>query len=139
MKIAFLKTACLIVFIFALANQSFSQQKTTELVFLRPSSMNGAAVNFQIFVDGVLICKIPNRRFSFHQVSPGTHVITIASGGINIQRKGAPLSIEVKEGIPVYVQISTDKGLYGKEVSRSAAELLKQKLKPVVDCLPNSK
>ena len=116
---------------------SMAQDKTAELIIIRGNSSTGAALKFKVYVDDKLICRIGNRRFSSHQLSVGTHKITVEAGGIGLGNKNhGPLQMEVKEGQVNYVQLLISKGLFAKELSETSAKFLMNKCKPVSECLP---
>lgn len=118
-----------------LSNSSFAQDKTSEVVFIRANNYMGSAVNFRVYVDGKLVCKVPNKKYTSQQLSVGTHTITVESGGIVIGSKAPqPLQLEVKEGETSYVQLANKKGMHGQVLTKASADFLMKKAKAVSHC-----
>jgi len=52
---------------------SLSAQETAEVYVLRKTGYSGSAIGFNLIMDGELLCKARNKRYSIHQVPAGDH------------------------------------------------------------------
>jgi hypothetical protein len=77
------------------AFSAFSQTQTGKVYLIRSTGYAGTVVNYQLFIDGKLACKLKNKSYSIHDLSPGTHTVNVVSGGLSTGKKSAPLKITV--------------------------------------------
>jgi hypothetical protein len=95
---------------------------------------------FTAFIDDSLVCKLNNKRFSVHTVSPGTHKFTVQFAGKKSKDKAEPISIDIEAGKTYYVQMIFQSGffannLYCQEVTASSARAILPQLKQDTKCL----
>jgi hypothetical protein len=141
-KIKFMKTLKIIsaiLFLFAISFSANAQTNTGSLYLIRLTGSTGVAINYHFYVDGELICKLKNKSFSVHQLTPGEHTVSIGSGGLSNGKKSEPLKITVVEGKTNYVNVvGTQSGYVNKlscqEITQSSAEPLLAKSKQKTDC-----
>jgi hypothetical protein len=102
-----IKPLILLAFILILSFNVFSQDKTGQVYLIRATGYTGSAVNYRMYIDDQLVCKLKNKSFSIHNISVGEHTVTVASGGISNGKKSTPLKITVTEGKTNYVSIAS--------------------------------
>lgn len=130
-----LQSTCILAIVSLTSAQLQAQDKTSEVTFIRANKYMGSAVNFRVYVDGKLVCKVPNNRYSSQQLSLGTHTVTVEAGGIVLGSKApAPLQIDVKEGETIYVELASKKGMHGQVLTKASADFLMKKAKAVSHC-----
>lgn len=115
-------------------------QETATLHFFRSTGFHGSAGRFNAFIDGTLVCKLNNRRYSTHEVTPGQHTITVQFGGKRPNELAEPILLEVEGGKTYYVQMVFESGvlvdnLYCLEVTERSAKTILPRLKEDPNCL----
>ena len=114
--------------------------QTAKVYFLRSTDFAGSAAGFTAFIDDQLACKLNNKRYSIHEVSPGKHKFTVQFGGKKSKKKAEPILIEMEAGKTYYVQMLFQTGiiknnLYCQEVTKSSADAVMPDLKEDKKCL----
>ncbi|MES2113103.1 MAG: DUF2846 domain-containing protein [Bacteroidota bacterium] len=135
-----IKTSAFLTFFLLFSLNTFAQTKTGQVYLIRATGYTGSAVNYRFYVDGQLVCKMKNKLYSIHDLSAGTHTVSVSSGGISNGKKSTPLTITVVEGQANYVSVvSTQSGYVNKitcqEITKNSAEPLLAKTKEKTDCL----
>ncbi|HWW38762.1 DUF2846 domain-containing protein [Pedobacter sp.] len=126
--------------ILTLSFSAFSQDKTGQVYLIRATGFTGSAVNYKLYLDGQLVCKLKNKSYSIHNISVGDHTISVSSGGISNGKKSTPLKITVAEGKVNYVSVvSTQSGYANKitcqEITKNSADPLLAKATENKNCL----
>ncbi|WP_175632406.1 hypothetical protein [Pedobacter ghigonis] len=121
-------------FLFALSLPVLAQDKPNQVYVIRRTGEMGSAVNFRIFIDDVLVCKMKNKHYSIHDLKPGDHTIYVTAGGLPDERKPVPIKFTVTEGKANYFLINNGNELIASEVTQSSAEPLIAKSTQVKDC-----
>ncbi|MDB5147854.1 MAG: hypothetical protein JWQ57_1874 [Mucilaginibacter sp.] len=93
-------------FMLAMSFKGFSQTKTGQVYLIRVTGYTGMAVNYRLYIDDKLACKLKNKSFSIHDMAAGEHTVSVVSGGLSNGKKSAPLTITVVEGKVNYVSVS---------------------------------
>jgi hypothetical protein len=117
----------LFIITLAISVPASSQDKTGKVYFIRSTGFQGSAVAFTAFIDKQLACKLNNKKFSIHQVSPGEHTFTVQFAGKKAKEKAEPITINIEEGKTYYVQMVFQPGLlknnlYCQEVTENSAK-----------------
>lgn len=138
MKIA--KLFFFAVLLLTVSSNGFSQTKTGQVYLIRATGFTGAAVNYRLYIDDKLVCKLKNKSFSIHDVGTGEHTVSVSSGGISNGKKSMPLKITVAEGKVNYISIvSTESGYVNKltcqEITQNSADPLLAKATQNKECL----
>lgn len=119
---------------------SLSAQETGTLYFMRKTGFSGTASAFSAFIDGELVCRLNNKRFSVHEVPAGEHTITVQFVGKSAKDKAEPITVTVKSGEPAFVQMVLEvraivNNLYCQEITESSARPVLLRLKEDDKCL----
>lgn len=125
----------------ALSFSAFSQDKTGQVYMIRATGYTGSAVNYRLYIDDQLVCKLKNKSFSVHDISAGEHTISVSSGGISNGKKSTPLKFTVEQGKVNYISIvSTQAGYVNKitcqEITKNSADPVLAKATENKNCLP---
>lgn len=136
-----IKFFAFLVFTLAASLNVFSQDKTGQVYLIRSTGYTGSAVNYRLYIDDHLACKLKNKSFSIHDIGVGQHTVSVVSGGISNGKKSAPLTITVVEGKANYVSVvSTQSGYVNKitcqEITQNSADPLLAKATQNKNCLP---
>lgn len=136
-----IKSLILFAFFFSLSFNAFSQDKTGQVYLIRVTGYTGSAVNYRLYIDDQLVCKLKNKSYSIHDISVGDHTVTVVSGGISNGKKSEPLKITVAEGKTNYISVvSTQAGYVNKitcqEITRNSADPMLTKATENKNCLP---
>ena len=109
--------------------------------FMRGKGHAGSATAFSALIDGERVCKLNNRSYSVHEVSPGSHEFTAQFGGKTGKEKAEIAEIEIEAGGTYYIQMVMQTSFFvndviAQEITRnSALRLLKDdKLKLDPNC-----
>lgn len=112
-----------------------------KLYFIRHTGYNASALNFHCFIDSQLVCNLRNKRFSVHDVTPGTHALQVRIYSKEPGDKGQPLIINAVAGNTYYIRLLPTRAYSFKgddpllEVSESTARPLLAKSKEEQNCL----
>ncbi|WP_276481436.1 DUF2846 domain-containing protein [Paraflavitalea pollutisoli] len=123
-------------------SQTTSPTGTGAKVYLiRHTGYNGSALNFHCFIDSQLVCNLKNKRYSIHQVSPGTHLINVNIYKKDFKSAEAGINLEVEDNKVYYVKLLPGKAYSFKGadkllvVSESTAKPVLAKCKEQTACL----
>lgn len=98
----------------------FAQSKTGQICFIRSTGFNGSAVNFKVYIDDSLACKLKNKTYSLHAVPAGKHNVTSKNTGLGSTKKSTPFEVDVKEGKITYVAIINNGKVYCEEITEAS-------------------
>ena len=113
---------------------SDSTKQNAKVYFMRSTGFQGSAQGFTTFIDDKVVCKLNNKRFSIHDVAPGTHQFSVQFAGKNSKEKAERIEIDIEAGKIYYIQLIFQTGiiknnLYCQEVTMSSAKTMLDKLK----------
>ena len=136
-----MKKHILILLIVCLTMQLGFSQENAKVYFMRTTGFQGSAAAFTSFIDGEMVCKLNNKRYSIHEVSPGTHLFSVQFAGKKSKSKAEDeqISIELEAGKTYYIQMLFQTGLfvnnlYCQEVTESSANKILPDLKEDTKC-----
>jgi Protein of unknown function (DUF2846) len=114
--------------------QADSTRQTATVYFMRSTGFTGSAQGFTVFIDDNVVCKLNNKRYSVHQVAPGTHRFSVQFAGKNAKDKAERIEISTEAGKTYYIQLIFQSGLlknnlYCQEVTESSAKTILGNLK----------
>jgi len=114
--------------------QPDSTGKYGKVYFMRSTGFQGSAQGFTVFIDDTVVCKLNNKRFSVHNVTPGVHRFSVQFAGKSSKEKAERIEIEIESGKSYYIQLIFQSGLvknnlYCQEVTKSSANTIMDKLK----------
>jgi len=137
-----IKIFAFLAFMFTVPFSAFSQDKTGQVYLMRATGYTGAAINYRLYIDNQLVCKLKNKSFSIQDISAGEHTVSVASGGISNGKQSVPLKITVVEGKVNYISVvSTQSGYLNKitcqEITKNSADPLLTKATQNKNCLPD--
>ena len=94
--------------------------------FLRGKGHAGSATAFSALIDGNRVCKLNNRRYSRHEVDPGSHEFSAQFGGKKGKKKAELIEIEIEAGKTYYVQMVMQASFWvndvrAQEITRNSA------------------
>jgi hypothetical protein len=136
-----IKFFAFLALMFTASLNAFSQAKTGQVYLIRSTGYTGSAINYRLYIDDQLACKLKNKSFSIHDIGVGQHTVSVVSGGISNGKKSEPLTITVVEGKANYVSVvSTQSGYVNKiacqEITQNSADPLLAKATQNKNCLP---
>lgn len=105
-----------------------------KVYFMRSTGFQGSAQGFTTFIDDVVVCKLNNKRYSVHEVSPGMHRFSVQFAGKNSKEKAERIEINIEPGKTYYIQLIFQTGiiknnLYCQEVTESSAKTMMNSLR----------
>jgi hypothetical protein len=105
---------------------------------MRSDGFQAPAAAFTVFIDGTLLCRLNNKRFSTHVVKPGTHNFSSQFLGPKSRVKTEKVKIQIEAGKIYYILLSYKHGilhkLHCKEVNENSAKNILPNLKEVKNC-----
>ncbi len=117
-----------------------SSSQNGKVYFMRSTGFQGSASAFTVFIDDTLVCKLNNKRYSIHEVAPGTHHFSSQFAGKKSKEKAERIEINVEAGKTYYIELIFQPGLfinnlYCQEVTESSAKRFLPDLKEDKKCL----
>jgi len=112
--------------------ENSSESKVGLVYFLRGKGMAGSATAFSAIIDEDRVCKLNNRRYSVHEVSPGMHKFKAQFAGKKGKKKAEIAEIEIEAGETYYIQMVMQASFWVNDVSpveitrNSALRLLRE-------------
>lgn len=108
--------------------------QTAKVYFMRSTGFTGSAQGFTVFIDDNIVCKLNNKRYSVHEVAPGTHRFSVQFAGKNSKDKAERIEISTEAGKTYYIQLIFQNGLlknnlYCQEVTENSAKTMLGNLK----------
>lgn len=109
------------------SKNSFSQS-TGQICFIRPGGFQGSAINYRVFIDDSLVCKLKSKSHSMHTVTAGEHTVAGQVKGLSLDKGSTPLKVEIKPGKTTYISIVgvSNKAMCQEITENSATEQLKK-------------
>ena len=97
---------------------SLSAQETAEVYVLRKTGYSGSAVGSNLIMDGELLCKARNKRYSIHQVPAGDHSFQARIFGKKKMKKKSmePLDLTFEAGETYYLQLNLKTRAFDSQV-----------------------
>ena len=120
-------------------SSSSETSETGTICFIRKTGFFGSASAFKTCIDEKFVCKLNNKRYSMHEVSPGSHIVSVQFGGKKSKKKAEKFQVNVEPGKITYVQIIMETGalvnnIYCEEVTENTATRKMKSLKPDKKC-----
>ncbi len=127
-------------FITSIKAQDTLKVETGKICFLRSTGISGSAAAFKTYIDGELVCKLNNKKYSLHEVIIGNHECYVQFGGLKVNEKAEKCKILVEPGKITYVQFFLENGIlsfriYGVEITENKAKEKIKKMKEDTKCL----
>lgn len=112
---------------------SEKSEELSKIYFIRSTGFAGSMSAFTAFIDEELVCKLNNKRYSIHDLTPGEHTFTVQFAGKKAKKRAEPITIKVEAGKTYYIQMVFQTGafknnLYCQEVTENSANTV------LVDC-----
>lgn len=119
---------------------SDSSRQNAKIYFMRSTGFTGSAQGFTVFIDDVVVCKLNNKRYSVHDLAPGTHIFSVQFAGKGAKEKAERIEINIEAGKTYYIQLIFQTGfwknnLYCQEVTQSSANKVLPGLEEDKKCL----
>ena len=120
-------------------NTNRSQDQNGKVYFMRSDGSLALTAAFTVFIDGTLLCRLNNKRFSIHAVKPGTHNFSSQFLGPKSREKTEKVKIQIEAGKIYYILLSYKHlgifhKLHCKEVNENSAKNILPNLKEVKNC-----
>lgn len=118
---------------------SVSQDQNGKVYFLRSDGFPPLFGAYTVFIDDALACKVNNKRFSIHNVTPGTHVVSSQIFGSKPGKKVKKEKLQIEAGKTYYIKLYYKHGLFSnklktKEIDEDSAKKLLSQLKEIKNC-----
>jgi hypothetical protein len=131
----------LFAFHFMFCMYSDGQTNSAKIILIREGMHEGSAAASSIFMNDELLCKLNNKKFSIHNVSPGRYSFHAQWGGS--KRRGdkrGDIEIDIEDGKTYYLKFNmVSKAFNGYvgliDVTEATFNKLKDELKLDEECL----
>ncbi|MBA3674033.1 MAG: hypothetical protein H0W75_03605 [Chitinophagaceae bacterium] len=126
-----------ILLVILLANTAHAQNG--KIYFLRSDGFPPLAGPYTLFIDEGVVCRLANKRYSIHSVTPGDHVVSSQvlgkKPGKNVDRDKK----QIEAGKTYYIQAFYKHGWFSnklktRELDEEAAKKLMANLKEEKNC-----
>jgi hypothetical protein len=88
-----------------------------KVYFLRSDGFQAPAAPFTLFVDHKVVGRLPNKRFSIHNVNPGDHTFSSQFSGKKSKEKAEKLQEKIEAGKTYYIKLSFKHGWFQNKLS----------------------
>ncbi|WP_214227713.1 DUF2846 domain-containing protein [Pedobacter sp. B4-66] len=116
---------------------AFKPQDTGQVYFIRSTNSVGSLINYKVYIDDKLVCKLKNKRYSLHNIPAGEHTVSVSNTGIGSHAKSRPLKINVVADKSNYLIVINGPQIYLQEAVESSAQELLKKVAATANCLPS--
>ena len=131
----------IITFSFSLSvnAQETESKEMGKIYFLRSTGIELWNGSFKTFIDGKLVCKLQNKKYSIHEVPVGKHECSVQFGGTKSKEKAEKFEVNVEKGKTTYVQLVFENGffinkIYCEEVTENTAKQKIAKMEEDTKC-----
>jgi hypothetical protein len=119
---------------------TIKNNENAQVYFIRSTGFAGSMSAFTAFIDQELVCRLNNKKYSIHEVSPGEHYFTVQFAGNKAKNKAEPILINVEAGKTYYIQMVFQTGafknnLYCQEVTENSANTILIECEKDLKCL----
>ncbi len=84
---------------------------------MRGKEMMGSAEGFKTFIDDVGVCRLKNRHYSAHKLSPGEHTFKAQFGGKKAKKKAEIVLIDIEAGGTYYINLVVHTNYWWSDVT----------------------
>ncbi len=125
-----------ILLVIFLANSAYAQNG--KIYFLRSDGFPHPGT-YTLFIDDAVVCRLANKRYSIHSVTPGDHVVFSQAVGNKPGKKVDRDKKQIEAGKTYYIQVFYKHGwftnkLKTKEIDEEAAKKLMANLREEKNC-----
>lgn len=124
----------LVLLFVLLAQAGFSQEQTGQICFIRATGYVASAVNFRVFIDDSLVCKLKNKRYTLHTVTAGEHTVAAQNTGLSVDKKSTPFKVNVTAGKITYINVIWANKVSCQEITENSATEALKKIQQTSNC-----
>jgi len=124
----------LLFFACMLCSYGLFAQKTGQICFIRSTGYVASAVNFRVYIDDSLACKLKNKTYSVHTVAVGDHTVAASNAGLGSHKKSKPFTVSVEDGKTTYVNVVWANDVSCEEITKNSADLKLKVTKQNTQC-----
>lgn len=130
-----------LLFLVTLSSVCMAQSETATLYLVREGMFEGSAVPCSIFKDEELLCKLNNKRYSVHEIAPGSYTFHVQWNGKKPGNdKRGDIMVTLEAGKTYYIKFNpvakAFNGYVGLiEVTENTFKTIQPLLKPDDECL----
>lgn len=111
-----------------------AQSGSGQLYFIRSTGYVGSAVNFRLYIDDSLTCKLKNKTYSIHTLPVGKHTVSAQNSGLGSKKRSKPFEVTIEEGKTAYIDVIWANDVSCEEITRNSAERKLKGLKQTTAC-----
>jgi len=120
------------------SDSAIGVNENAQVYFIRSTGFAGSMSAFTAFIDGDLVCKLNNKKYSIHDITPGEHVFSVQFAGKKSKKRAEPIIINIEAGETYYIQMVFQTGafknnLYCQEVTGNSAKTV------LIECVKDTK
>jgi hypothetical protein len=130
----------ILVILVVLTSGAVFSQSPARVYLIRKSQSSGIFESYKVFMDGTLMCRLNNFRYSVHEVEPGVHLFSVQNSGEKSKKKAESkaISINIESGHTYYVSFQSARSgmfeFYPLEITENSAKVVMTSLKEDIDC-----
>ena len=110
-----------------------STKQSGKVYFMRSTGFIASAHVFPVFIDDVIVCRLNNKRYSIHEIVPGTHNFSAQDAGKKVLKGTKRIEINIEPGKVYYIQLIIpfflSSMVYCQDVTESSTKKILSKLK----------
>ena len=85
--------------------------------FIRGKEMMGSAHGFTTLIDDIGVCRLKNRSYTGHKLSPGEHTFKAQYGGKKAKKKAEVVLIDIEAGGTYYINLVVHTNYWWSDVT----------------------
>lgn len=121
-----------------IAQADSAKPATAKVYFIRETGFVGSLINFRAKINDSVVCKMSNKRYSIHEIAPGTHTFYLTTWDMPKNKKNG-LELEVEAGKTYYLRMVIkqrffENVMYYQEITENSAAPLLEKCKLEENC-----
>ena len=108
-----------------------------KVYLMRSTGFEGSGLAYRTFIDGQIVCKLNNNKYSIHEVTAGEHYLSVQFYGKNSNKGAKKLLITVESGETYYFEVlhgNMDQYPYLEQLIENTAFIRMRRLKEDTKC-----
>ena len=94
------------------SNSLSAQDQHAKVYFMRSEGFQAPAAPFSVFIDQKNVGRLSNKRYSIHDVNPGSHAFSTQFSGKKSREKAEKMELKMEAGKTYYINVKFQHGVF---------------------------